>query len=130
MLAPRSKASRFLLLLACTILILARTSGAHLHLCFDGAEQPASVHLSEDGDTDFHPGANGTHSDIDVSLIGEALLKKSTGGIDLLPMLVASFILLGTLLLGARNLPPRPRSTVRVPIPPFKLRPPLRGPPA
>src|SRR5690348_14830717 len=125
MLAPRSKASRLLLLLACTILILARTSGAHLHLCFDGTEQPASVHLSEDGDTDLHPGASGTHSDVDVSLIGEALLKKSTGGIDLLPLLVASFILLGAMLLGSRNPPPRSRSTVRVPVSPFELRPPL-----
>src|SRR5689334_20824104 len=58
-------------------------SGAHLHLCFDGGEPPATYHAVEDGSAHDHPAAAGTHNDKDVSLQGVAHAKKQDGAIDL-----------------------------------------------
>jgi hypothetical protein len=102
-------------------------SGAHLHLCFDGSEPPATFHAIEDGSHD-HPGAEGAHNDKDVSLQGVALAKKQDGALDLPAVLaVATFVT---------------RVPVTVPVPAFDtdvatpvplrvahLLPPLRGPP-
>ena len=58
-------------------------SGAHLHLCFDGGEPPATFHALEDGSAHEDPGATGAHNDKDVSLQGVALAKKHDGALDL-----------------------------------------------
>ena len=131
MLTARSKPARIVLLLSCIMLLLAQASGAHLHLCFDGGEPPASVHLTEDGGADLHPGVGSPHNDMDVSLVGSVVVKKATDmGLGLTPLLVASIVLFGALFqFSATILIP---SDLDVPAPdgPFELRPPLRGPPA
>ncbi len=124
-----SLAARALLVLACALLILARVSGTHLHLCFDGVEPQSSLHLVEDGDADRHFGANSPHEDLDVSLVANVLVKQDSAGVDLLPILLAATIVLGLLrLAAARVLYPRPQAFVLTPV--FELRPPPRGPPA
>jgi hypothetical protein len=58
-------------------------SGAHLHLCFDGMEPPATFHAVEDGSSHDFPAATGAHNDKDVSLQSVALAKKHDGARDL-----------------------------------------------
>ncbi|MFL6602621.1 MAG: hypothetical protein ACJ8R9_14990 [Steroidobacteraceae bacterium] len=107
---------------------MARVSGTHLHLCFDGGEPRSSLHLIEDGNADLHFGANSSHEDLDVSAVGNVLVKQDTLGVSLLPILVAAVIVLGLvrrrssrISYSARNVP--------VPTPLFELLPPPRGPP-
>jgi hypothetical protein len=118
-----------LLFLACALLILARVSGTHLHLCFDGHEPRSSLHWVEDGEADLHFGANSPHEDLDVSLVGNVLVKQDTAGLDLLPILFAAAIVLGLVRLAGRRVS-YPRLPVPVPTLLFDLRPPPRGPPA
>ena len=124
-----STTARVLLFLACALLILARVSGTHLHLCFDGNEPRSSLHLVDDGEADLHFGANSPHEDLDVSLVGNVLVKQDTAGVDLLPILVAAAIVLGLVRL-ANGIISYPRLHVLLPTPVFALRPPPRGPPA
>jgi hypothetical protein len=68
---------------------------------------------------------------MDVSLIGDVLLKKASDtGLDLIPMLVASIVLFGAMpqSTGKALLPSHPDAPAAAS--PFELRPPLRGPPA
>jgi hypothetical protein len=131
MVTVRSKPARIALLLSCIMLILMQVSGAHLHLCFDGGEPQASVHLTEDGGADLHPGASSPHTDMDVSVFGDALLKKATDTtLDLIPLLVASVVLFGAMLQTSSKALLPSRRDIPVPDSPFELRPPLRGPPA
>lgn len=108
---------------------MARASGTHLHLCFDGNEPSSSVHLVEDGDADLHFGAHSPHEDLDVSLVGNVLVKQDAIGVDLLPILIATAIVLGLVRLALRSIP-YPRLAAFVLTPLFELRPPPRGPPA
>jgi len=124
-----SATARVLLFLACALLITARISGAHLHLCFDGNEPSSSLHLVEDGDADLHFGAHSSHEDLDVSLVGNLLVKQDSAGVDLLPILVAAAIVLGVVRLASSKSLYR-RLTVLFRTPVFDLRPPPRGPPA
>ena len=125
----RSPIARVLLFLACACLILARVNGTHLHLCFDGNEPPSSIHLVDDGDADLHFGAHSPHQDLDVSLVGNVIVKHDTAGVDLLPALVAAIVLLGLLQTIAVRLPIA-RHSGTTPTSIFELRPPTRGPPA
>jgi hypothetical protein len=115
---------------------------AHLHLCFDGQDAPAAVHLVDsdahplqahhdhDDDADHHErglahDVDGDHDDIDVDINSQALSKASKhdhAAID------APFV--GRLVIGARDSSAQPRSTApsELPAPPY-LHPPLRGPP-
>jgi hypothetical protein len=106
---------------------MARVSGTHLHLCFDGGEPRSSLHLVEDGNADLHFGANSPHEDLDVSAIGNLLVKQA--GVELLPILVATAILLGLVRLTSSRIP-NSRPKLLVPTLLFDLRPPPRGPPA
>lgn len=121
----RTPSRIWLLTLVCVALLFARLGGAHLHLCFDGSELPASLHVTDSGHhADHHDGQ--AHSDRDVSLLGDALTQPGKLGLDL-PLLLAAFWL--AVLVFAR---PRmiqadpPRVTIS---PPRFCRPPLRGPP-
>jgi len=50
---------------------------AHVHLCFDGKEAPATIHLV-DGDTHAHDHeADGTHDDVDVDIPSSATIAKA-----------------------------------------------------
>ena len=108
---------------------MARVSGTHLHLCFDGHEPRSSLHLVDDGEADLHFGASSPHEDLDVSLVGNVLVKQDTVGVDQLPVLVAAVFVLGLVRLASRRIS-YPRLTVPVATLLFELRPPPRGPPA
>jgi hypothetical protein len=99
---------------------------AHVHLCFDGQEAPAAVHLVDDtGHLSEHvPGSQ--HDDVDVDLQSQAALSKSAK--HDLPAIDA--IVVWTLALDqcaptfdAPASDADPRSA------PLYLHPPLRGPP-
>jgi len=59
--------------------VIVRTADAHAHLCFDGKEPPASVHVA---DGEVHPCESGKDSghtgDKDVRLTPDVLLKKAS----------------------------------------------------
>lgn len=115
----------WLLTLICAALLFARLGGAHLHLCLDGSEPPASLHVTDSGHhADHHDGQ--AHDDRDVSLVGDVLTKSGKSGFDL-PLLLVAFwlviLLFARLRMTAAD-PPQPSVS-----PPRFCRPPLRGPP-
>jgi len=117
----------WLLTLILIALLTLRVGGAHLHLCFDGSEPPASLHLLDDGSHHDEDGASAPHHDVNLSVIDEALTKLGKASWDL-PVFVAAAALLLTLLaspalLVTRRVIPPPQSPL------YLLRPPLRGPP-
>jgi hypothetical protein len=103
-------------------------SGAHLHLCFDGNEPPATYHPAEDGSAHDDPAATGTHNDKDVSLQGVALAKKHDGGLD-----VPTALTVAVLVFRIPVTTPVPAfdTDVATPIPlrVARILPPLRAPP-
>ena len=110
----------------CIALLLSRMGGAHLHLCLDGSEPPASVHLNDD---DVHPrdaGASDTHHDIDVSLTSVAMGKDSK--IELPALLLAMLVAFIVPVVGGTTVPHR-RTQFLIPKPIFRFQPPLRAPP-
>jgi hypothetical protein len=127
-----SAQSKILLTLLCILVVALRVSGAHLHLCLDGSEPPAAMHF--DGDAGLHHlgenshAADAVHSDRDVDLIADALIKKSDTGFDLLFLLAAFAVFLRFLPSVLRLLPPvellLPATAHRA-----HLRPLVRGPP-
>ena len=119
---------RACLTLVCVAILVTRLSGAHLHLCFDGSEPPESVQLTavaSDGSPDE---ARKPRHDLDVNLIGEALAKKLDSSLEL-PMLLAAAILLFRVQAVVALVIARHRTAPLIPIPAFRLRPPLRAPP-
>ncbi|MGH8443178.1 MAG: hypothetical protein ACREVZ_03910 [Burkholderiales bacterium] len=120
--------ARFWLIALIGVSVLsARVSGIHLHLCRDGQEPPATVHVSDAGIHDEHHDlADEQHSNVDV-LLDDGLAKTAKSLFDL-PSLAGptavSFVLIalqGTVwTLGDQSLS---RAVRRF------LRPPLRGPP-
>lgn len=106
-------------------------SGEHLHMCLDGSEAPASIHLTDDGA--HHPGLDTgfdhEHHDTDISLTGIALVKKVDGTLDA-QALVAAAVLFLRLPVAAPNFIPRNDVSVAVATRPADLLPPPRGPPA
>jgi hypothetical protein len=104
-------------------------SGAHLHLCFDGSEPPATFHPVEDGSVHDGCPTGVSHNDKDVSLQGVALAKKHDGALDL-PTAITAAVLVIRMPVTA----PAPvfESDVATPIPlrVARLLPPLRAPPA
>ena len=103
-------------------------SGAHLHLCFDGGEPPATYHAVEDGSAHDHPAATGAHNDKDVSLQGVALAKKQDGAVDL-PTALAVAALIFRIPVSAPV--PAIDTDVATPVPlrVARILPPLRAPP-
>lgn len=108
-------------------LVIARTADAHAHLCFDGQEPPASIHLADDCNHPCESGTSSGHSDDrDVELSGDALVKKAQPAEAWLPpaaTVVTGFV---ACLSVDRVFLPSPDE----PVPAFFLRPPSRGPPA
>ena len=101
--------------------------GAHLHLCFDGGEPPASLHATDDG---VHHSAKATpiHHDVDVQLANTALGKKVSDSSDGPALLAAAFIVLPLPSIEAVVVPQQ-RIDSFVPVAAVRLLPPLRGPP-
>lgn len=104
----------------------AKASGAHVHLCMDGQEPPASVHLADVHDDEHHQEQG--QADKDVNPLVGALVKKA--GPDFDAGLAVMLVVLSWDLPIAQqgpfppDLPSIPRDLS------FYWRPPLRGPPA
>jgi hypothetical protein len=103
-------------------------SGAHLHLCFDGGEPPATFHPLEDGSAHDDSAASGTHNDKDVSLQGVALAKKHDGALDLPAALTVAALVIR---MPVTTPAPTFDTHVAAPIPlrVARVLPPLRAPP-
>jgi len=125
---PRDK--RWLIAVLCLGLVVLRVGGVHLHLCLDGSEPPVSYHVADSGvhHLDEHD-AGESHSDRDMALADDVLVKKPAKAQDSLLLLFTLTLLLflvsrSTGPRSAADAPPRLRRSVSW------LRPPLRGPPS
>ena len=119
---------RFWIALISLAILAMPVSGAHLHLCFDGGEPPATFHPVEDGSAHDDPAVSGTHNDKDVSLQGVALAKKHDGALDVpTAVAVAAFVLRVPVAAPA----PVIDTDVATPVPlrVARVLPPLRAPP-
>ncbi len=101
---------------------------AHVHLCFDGKEDPVAVHVvdgAEHSHSHEHPQSDGDHDDVDLDVQNQALAKSFKHDLN---ALVPSY---GHALPESRaieSIRAPPRCAAPAPSPPF-LRPPLRAPP-
>ncbi|MDB6062917.1 MAG: hypothetical protein JWM78_3020 [Verrucomicrobiaceae bacterium] len=77
--------------LLCFALIAVRIGGAHLHLCFDGMEQPLAIHAGDIAEHDDH--SDVPHSDTDLNLVDSGIAKTITQLFHL-PALIAAIVLL------------------------------------
>lgn len=117
------------ILLLCLALLVVRGLGLgmHVHLCFDGSEPPASLHMAADAVDPSHPETGPLHEDVDVSLVGDMLGKIAKTALNL-PVL----LLVCALLLFSRTKAPTLQwAHFAVPVRPIAhhIRPPLRAPP-
>lgn len=117
----------WLLTLLLVALLTVRIGGAHLHLCFDGNEPPASLHLLDDGAHHEENTVSAPHNDVDLSVIDEALTKVGKASWDLPVLAIAATLLLALLVIPARIVPRHVVPPTLSPL--YLLRPPLRGPP-
>jgi hypothetical protein len=118
--------------------VFARVTGAHLHLCLDGSEALAQLHVSDTAEVDHHPhdhpvdhpdveDLGPSHDDVDVDAVGNVVAKVAKLDSSLNAMLAWVFAF--GVLLPARQ--PAPTYQAAPPRPPPRfLRPLLRGPPA
>ena len=99
---------------------------AHVHLCLDGQEPPASVHVVDNSNhLHEHFGSTQGHDDLDLDVPNEALAK--TLKYDS-PAIIATAI--WTPVVATATLPPPvARSAPDPKPPPYFSRPPPRGPP-
>lgn len=117
---------RIVLLCFLAAFLAARLSGAHLHLCFDGKEPPAAVHLTDSAYGDHHSHDTSDHDDRDIDLVGSAYAKLVK-----LDSAFAAFVAVCAILLLApsRILPGHRFRPDPPPAPRRYLRPLLRAPP-
>lgn len=109
------------------VFVLVRTADAHAHLCFDGEEPPASVHVA---DGELHPcessETSGHTGDKDVRLTPDVLLKKASADDAWIPSSIqfeVSFVA-HTLHEPLRAVAQIDHASAR-----YFILPPLRGPP-
>jgi hypothetical protein len=128
---------RWVIALFTVAFLIARVTGAHLHLCLDGSEPLTQLHVSNTAEVDHHhevghdpdhdASGSQSHEDVDVDTLGNVVAKGVKLDLSLIALLAFSLTLL--VRLGS----PRPirESSPRPPWPPPRyLRPLLRGPPA
>jgi len=125
----RPHAKRWLIAALCLALVVLRVGGVHLHLCLDGSEPPVSYHVADSGvhHLDEHD-AGESHSDRDMALADDLLLKKPAKVLDSLLVLFTFCMLL--FLVHATGPRPSPGAPPRLRHLFSWLRPPLRGPPS
>lgn len=123
----RSKHS-LLLVTACVAILAMRVTGVHLHLCFDGQEPAQSLHWTDAGIHESEAHVASTHSDVDLSLFGDALIKKLPSGFDLPALLGFVFALFTLSLVPVSHRPDR--AQVHSKSRDRYFQPPLRAPPA
>ena len=111
----------------CIVLLVTRIGGVHLHLCFDGSEPPASVHVLDGGIHHNEPAGEEGHQDRDIAPAENLALKLPKMGLDLLPVLFFLVMLWG--MLPSRQHPLRNDSILFSRRLARDLLPPLRGPP-
>lgn len=106
----------------CLAFLATRLGGAHLHLCLDGLEAPATVHVEDHTGQHHGEEAGPTHNDLDVPIATDALVKKSGGTwhLDLLPLL-ALWLLLPLAGRPMRMRPADPRRAAPASLPPHFL---------
>ena len=108
------------------LLITVRSADAHVHLCLDGQEPPAALHVADGGVHHDSAEAQQGHQDKDVKYAVDGTFKKADAGDVLLIATAWSFVAT----LPARTAePPQHWEATHAPSDPFHLRPPLRGPP-
>jgi hypothetical protein len=115
---------RTLLLTLVVAALFVRVAGIHLHLCYDGQEAPATLHMVDAGLHDDHD--TSSHQDLDVQL-DDVLTKSAKSGFNL-PAIAGTHVLpfalpgvLHRIAVFTGDTPPH--STTGF------LRPPLRAPP-
>jgi hypothetical protein len=132
---------RWVIVLFTIAFLVARVTGAHLHLCLDGSEPLAQLHVSDTAEVDHHyhePGHDAgheaghdgvgtqSHEDVDVDALGNVLAKVVKLDLSLIALLACSLALIFVFALPQ----PIPEPNTRSPWPPPRyLRPLLRGPP-
>ena len=104
-----------------------RLGGIHMHLCYDGQEPPARLHIEHEQGHDAHHHSDESHQDQDVDLLAQAFSKKADLGE--LDVLGATFDVVALLPIG-QPVGPEQLTTVQPTGPPHFTRPPSRGPPA
>jgi hypothetical protein len=119
---------RALLTLVALAVVAMPASGVHLHLCFDGAEAPATMHFAEDGNTHTEPGIHATHSDTDVELGAPAVAKKVDNSLDLPSLMVVAGLLFRVPAATPAVLPETDDAAIVVHSA-YRILPPLRAPP-
>jgi len=126
-LATLHRRTGFILLL-CVLLVGARISGAHWHLCLDRTEPPLAMHVGDIGLHDDGVSSDTPHQDIDLELVDDGILKNVNAELHA-PMLLALIVCLWLLPLRAR---PILNSAYRIPLflnDPRSLHAPPRAPP-
>ncbi len=126
--ARSSLISRIWIVIVSIAVLAMPVSAAHLHLCFDGNEPPATLHASEHGAHHSDSGASAVHHDVDVSLASSALAKKYDASLELPGLIASAFVILLMPHSGTPISPPD-RAATLVPSPQLRLLPPLRAPP-
>jgi hypothetical protein len=113
--------------LALIAIVVGQLGGAHLHLCFDGQEPAAAVHVSDNVVHDDADHLETEHVDQDVELFDATMVSKADVFGDLLIFSCGVLLFVLPLQVGTHA---RPTSAVATAQPAlFFLRPPLRGPP-
>jgi hypothetical protein len=122
-----TKHNRLVLLICSVMLLVLRVGGAHLHLCFDGQEALATVHLLDGGQEHREDGGPERHQDENLD-DGASSLVKSFGADNDAPVLPTTGFLAFITLTAATIAP-----VDRLRLPSFDtgtcLLPPPRGPP-
>lgn len=124
---PRSTRTT-LWLMTCVAVLVMPAVGVHMHVCLDGQEPPQSLHWGDGGvhvDAD-HTG--GSHADVEIALLDEALAKNLASGWDM-PALPETGLLFLPPLLKALA-PNHDRASIQPLAREHFFRPPLRAPPA
>jgi len=127
----RSLLARALWVLAIALLLV-RVGESHLHLCLDGQEPAVALHVD---DAPEHGGVDASlsshnlsgHNDRDIDTSNLPWAKKV--GMDELPAVLLTVLILTLLLPAVRNVPPLSRLLIPAIARPASLLPPLRGPP-
>ena len=118
--------TRLLLWTFVLAVLTVKVSGAHVHLCMDGEEPPASVHIADLHNDEHHQDEG--QADKDVNPLFGTLAKK--GGLDFDVALAITLTVLSWDLPVARA-GPFPAESESIPTDDsIYWRPPLRGPPA
>ncbi|MBM0105461.1 hypothetical protein JM946_11915 [Steroidobacter sp. S1-65] len=103
-----------------------KVSGAHVHLCMDGQEPPAAVHIADLHDDEHHQDEG--QADKDVNPLVGTLAKKGGPEFDV-ALAVALTVLSWELPVAKTGVPAAEPDSLPTDDS-FYWRPPLRGPPA